>query len=414
MGHVSKSSLQQRPAEPPPPYQETVSQTVSAQSQQQTTNTMPSARMSAATGRGRRLSKTIAIPATTKKLGSPFLRAYPPSLEAYSISQADFVKFVDTLNRVAVKSPPLEAIGLAGSVLQFVPVHSINLIGMGVDLGSKIVGRALSKGRTELFLRKVNREMFAPRGLKVEIAQLDGLAKIAGIPVLDEEGKVVKKATLLEPLGESGDDVGDGAARLDVQQRRLKTLEEYIAPLQTEGLPQIEDRSNPLSQWSVKSSERQRQRGEKRMLKGRDKADAKLEKKTAKAERKREKRLDKVESKLPTVDASDSTTLESLSSLEERVRAHGDAKAERKLEKAERKYRRRIDKASEKSLHNKREEKSLRKILWIIIRDVDADSGDGENPDVGSDFTLEDGSDDSSEVASSSEDELERSKIEKA
>jgi hypothetical protein len=414
MGCLSKPSSQEQPAEPPPPYEDATSQAALTRPQQQITKATAVSSVPAPGTGLQRLPKPIAIPATTKKLGSPFLRAYPPSLEAYSISTLDFVEFVDTLNRVAVKSPPLEVIGLAGSVLQFVPVHSINLIGMGVDLGSKIVGRALSKGRTELFLRKVNREMFAPHGLKVEIAQLDGLAKIAGIPVLNSEGKIVKKATLLEPLGEAGDGDGDGVTRFDVQRRRLKTLEDYIAPLETEGLPEIEDRSNPLSQWSVKSSEWQRQRGEKRMLKGRDKADAKLDKKTAKAERRREKRLDKIDSRLGAVDTSNSIALKSTSSLEKRVRAHGDAKAERKLEKAERKYQRKLDKANEKSKHNKREEKSLRKILWIIIRDLDADSGGGENPDVGPDFTLEDDSDDSSDIASSSEDDLEESRIDKA
>lgn len=325
------------------------------------------------------MRKPIAIPATSRALGSPFLRAYPRSVEAFGISQDGFMDFLDTFNRVAVKSPPLQVIGLAGTVLSFVPVHNINLIGMGVDFGSKIVGRVISKGRSELLLRKVNREMFGPRGLKVEIAKLDGLAKIAGIPVLNAQGEITKGATLLEPVGEA-----DESEELGVQQRRLKTLEPWIASLQVDGLPDIEKRSNPLSQWSVKTSEWQRGKEEKKLLKGREKAQAKLEKRTEKAERKLEKRMAKhgVESAEGDVDEG----------LERRM------KDNRKVEKAQRKHDRRISKAEDKAAHNKREEKAVRKVLWLIIRPLDADSGEGENPDLGSDFSI-------SSSSSSSEDE---------
>ena len=53
------------------------------------------------------LEKVVAIPATSPKLGSPFLRAYPPALEQFGIPQDVFLDFLDGLNRVAGESQKL-------------------------------------------------------------------------------------------------------------------------------------------------------------------------------------------------------------------------------------------------------------------------------------------------------------------
>ena len=65
------------------------------------------------------LDKPIAIPSTTSILGSPFLRAYPTALQSFDILPKQFLEFLDSLNVVMVKSPPLQVLGLAGTVVSF-------------------------------------------------------------------------------------------------------------------------------------------------------------------------------------------------------------------------------------------------------------------------------------------------------
>jgi len=79
---------------------------------------------------------------------------------------------MDDLNRVAVASASLQVLDLAGTVVGFVPLQATQMVDAALNASAKLGTVAVSKGRTELFLRDPNRTNFAPRGLKVEIGKL--------------------------------------------------------------------------------------------------------------------------------------------------------------------------------------------------------------------------------------------------
>lgn len=315
------------------------------------------------------LRKPIAIPATTPALGSPFLRAYPPSLENFQISRELFLHFLDDLNRVAVANPPLAVLGLAGQIVGFVPLATAQIVGASVQAAATAGTVAVSKGRTELFLRDANRTIFAPRGLNVEIAKLNALAKLADIPILDSDGKLDKRATLLAPIEQ--DDVS-GTQSLTGQQRRLQAMEPYVAHLDIEPLPEIETPSNPLSKWSKAASERQRKKGEEKNIKSRGKASEKFHKEMAKLDEefaKEMQKLDKEEAKARKEKEPEK--------VEKELR-----KVEKEREKEVREYGKEQAKIGKDRIKDDKEESGMKKILWLMIRNLDAESGVSENEDV--------------------------------
>lgn len=318
------------------------------------------------------LQKPIAIPATDAKLGSPFLRAYPPSIEGFGMPKETFMHFLDDLNRVAVKNPPLQVLGLASNFVGFVPLQSAQIAGAAMGAVSAVGTYVVSKGRTELYLRKANKDIFKPRGLKVEIGKAEALAKIADMPQLDASGKLDKDTPLLNPV-----EKWELKPTVSGQDRRLRAFEPWIAKLELDNLPQIDTPSNPLSKWSAAASEQQRKKGEKKLMKSRQKA---YKKGPEGVDRKHERRMQKLEAR-----AAEAEEMGDMKRL---------AKAERKMAKREDKYDERMSKAEQKVTKNK-EEKSTRKILWLIIRNLDADSGEGPDP-----YT--EGSTDISDLSSSS------------
>lgn len=333
--------------------------------------------------RASHLTKPIAIPATSTKLGSPFMRAYPPHLENYGINRSHFLGFLDDLNRCAVASPPVQILGLAGNIVGFVPLQTAQIVGTSVNFAANVATYGVSKGRTEMCLRAANRELFAPRGLKVEIAKLDALAKIAGIPgVLDPvTGKLDKKASILAPLEESlrEEEVEPAvvAQSQSAQHRRLQALETWIAPLDLAPLPEIKQSDNMLGKLHTMASEKQRQKEEKKFLKDRDKyfkEREKADREAAKVDKEFEKdmaKLDKEERKVRRKEAGSSKKLEEELGKIEKERA--------KLVKEKGKEMRKIEKDKRKE---DKEEGSLRKILWLIVRNIEDPSGPGPNPDL--------------------------------
>ncbi|KAJ4423083.1 hypothetical protein N0V82_002212 [Gnomoniopsis sp. IMI 355080] len=326
--------------------------------------------------RATHLVKPIAIPATSAKLGSPFMRAYPPHLESYGVSRTNFLGFLDELNRSAVASPPVQVLDLAGNIVGFVPLQTAQIVGASVNIAAYMATYGISKGRTETCLRAANRELFAPRGLKAEIAKLDALAKIADIPgVLDPvTGKVNKKASILTPIESLGDVQGVSA-----QQRRLQALERWISPLDMAPLPEIKQSKNMLGKLHTMASEKQRRKEEKKMLKDRDKAFEKLGKASREAE-KVEKEFQKdvkeleekgMEVRLKEADSSGKLEKELGKIEKERIKLIKERDKEmRKLEEDKRK--------------EDKEENSLRKILWLVVRNIEDSSGPGPNPDLDS------------------------------
>lgn len=290
------------------------------------------------------------------------MRAYPPALTTYGVSRADFLGFLDDLNRCAVASPPAQILGLAGNIVSFVPLQTAQIVGSSVELAANVATYGVSKGRTEACLRAANTSLFAPRGLRAEIAKLSALAKIAGIPgVLDPAtGKVNKKASMLAPI-ESLEEAQSQSA----QHRRLHALDRWIAPLDLTPLPDIKQSSNALGKLHTMASERQRKKEERKVLKDRNKTfgeSEKASKEAVKIEAEFEKdmrKLDGEEREVRIKEAGSSRKLEKELAKIEKERAKLEKERDKDMGKLE-EHRRKDDK----------EEKGLRKILWLIIRDL--------------------------------------------
>ncbi|KAF5538911.1 cytochrome P450 monooxygenase oxidoreductase [Fusarium phyllophilum] len=168
------------------------------------------------------LGKPIAIPATSSKLGSPFLRSFPPILEdQYHLPREVFLRFLDDLNRAAVASPPVQILGMAGSIVSMIPLHTAQIVGSSVNAAATLSTYAISKSRSELCISTANKELFVPRGLKAEFAKLDVVARYARMPILNDEGKIEKNSMILGPL----EDVS-AQSPVTVQKHRLQALEQ--------------------------------------------------------------------------------------------------------------------------------------------------------------------------------------------
>lgn len=306
------------------------------------------------------LQKPIAIPATSSKLGSPFLRAFPPVLEErYGLPRQTFLRFLDDLNRATVASPPVQVLGLAGSIVSMVPLQTTQIIGTSVNAAAGLATFAVSKSRSELCIAKANQELFAPRGLRVELAKLDAVARCARMPILDSEGKIDKNASILSPLEDALDQ-----SSMTAQQRRLQALEPWIEPLDLTPLPELHVPDNFMSKMHASTSERQRKKEEEKMAKHRAKAHEDWSKDLQKAEEDYEKDMRKIEKK--TIKAHKKHAKDERD-LEKKL-----GKLEQRKEKYEEDYQKDIAKANKDWRKDDKEEKSVRKVLWILIRSLDS------------------------------------------
>ncbi|KAJ2990780.1 hypothetical protein NUW58_g2783 [Xylaria curta] len=301
------------------------------------------------------LRKPIAVPAIAASLGSPFLRAYPPSLEALRIPRGEFLDILDGLNRVAVQSPPLRVLGLVGEALELVPLATAQVVGLAVNAAAQVGTFALSKGATEVYLRKVNKEVFAPRGLKMEIAKLEAMARVNKIPILDAAGKIRGDAQLLRPLLDEQE-----TQTMDPAQRWLQALELWIEPLDLETLPPINTNTNLWGKLHTMASEHERKNSQKKMLKDRSKAIDKHQKGVDEAEEKRAKELARLEKKEQKA-RDDSSS----GKIDEKLR-----KIDQKREKVEMKHSERMEKVAEDRRAKDKEAKAMAKVLWLIIRNA--------------------------------------------
>ncbi|CAG8006667.1 unnamed protein product [Penicillium olsonii] len=189
--------------------------------------------------------RPIAIPAIASSSDFPFIRAYPPVLQSHKLPKESFLSFLDQLNKDIASSPPLQVLDATGGILNSVPIlFPLHWIGSAVSGLANLGSQGMSKSRTDSSLKTANRDIFGPRGLKVEVAKLDALAHLAKIPILDPQGKINRQAPLLLQL-QNEPVVGAADERQEVEleiQRRIRTLQPWIADLEIEVLP-----------WSSKS-----------------------------------------------------------------------------------------------------------------------------------------------------------------
>ncbi|RMZ82033.1 hypothetical protein DV737_g2327, partial [Chaetothyriales sp. CBS 132003] len=201
--------------------------------------------------------KPIVIPCVTGKTGSPFLRCYAPVLDQYHLPEEVFLKYLDYLNTIAVASAPMQALGMAHEAARMVSIPAIQLVGGVISALAKISSMGYSYGRMELALRELNRDVFGPRGLKMEIASMRAVARLAGMPVLDASGRLRTDVSLLGDLPAHDVDTVSGL------ERRLNALAPWIEELR-EVAPEPE-----ASMWrtaTTKMSDRERWQHETLLL----------------------------------------------------------------------------------------------------------------------------------------------------
>lgn len=179
-------------------------------------------------------NRPVAIPAVAPSSDSPFIRAYAPILNEYNLPRESFLSFLDQLNKVVAASPPLQVLDATGGILRSVPIlFPLHWIGSAVSGLANLGSQGVSKSRTDSAIRQANKDIFGPRGLRVEVAKLDALAHLANIPILDSQGKVSRQTPLLQRLlNDSGENPEECMQDLDLQQRRVRVLRPWIADLE--------------------------------------------------------------------------------------------------------------------------------------------------------------------------------------
>jgi hypothetical protein len=189
--------------------------------------------------------KTIAIPAIASSSDSPFIRAYPPILRNHQLPKESFLMFLDQLNKDIAASPPLQVLDATGGILNSVPIlFPLHWIGSAVSGLANLSSQGMSKSRTDSSIKKANKDIFGPRGLRVEIAKLDALAHVTKMPILDSQGKIDRQSPLFLQLQNEASMAGiDERQQQEFSlQQRISTLQPWIAELEFEILP-----------WSSKS-----------------------------------------------------------------------------------------------------------------------------------------------------------------
>jgi hypothetical protein len=304
------------------------------------------------------LSRPLAIPQTSHGRGKPFSRIWAPELQNQAIAEKEFLEFIDNLNVVATANIPLQVLNLAGSIVGMVPHHWFQLAGLAVQATAAAGTAAVTKGRTEMYMKKVNQNYFAPRRLRARIASSEEMSLTLGIP-LDEP--------LVTPL--STDSV-----TVSSQERKLNAVRPYMPDI-TLDVPPPSEQTTALAKMSAGQVERQSKRYEKNVQKNRRKMleESELDPYTGqpvpytqqskylKESRKLDKEVDKVNRKANKELSKGKDSLEKI----ERERNKEMGKIE--------KDRRKLDKEfKEKENEDDKEAEKAPKTLWILIENLEA------------------------------------------
>ncbi|KAH7251249.1 hypothetical protein BKA59DRAFT_491780 [Fusarium tricinctum] len=121
--------------------------------------------------------RPILLPATsiagTLSAASPFIRAYPPVLSSYGISSKEFTAIIDAINIALAEPTPFTVLNVASNGVGLIPEGIAQGVSLGLGIAAGAGSAASAYIRTKRVLEKVNREVFAPKGLVVEIVKDD-------------------------------------------------------------------------------------------------------------------------------------------------------------------------------------------------------------------------------------------------
>ncbi|KAN0117368.1 hypothetical protein V8E51_003345 [Hyaloscypha variabilis] len=290
---------------------------------------------------------------------SPFSRAYSPLLAQNSISQEEFLTFLDGLNEAFIAAPAFQVASHVGNA------------GMGLAVGAGLASTATSWTRARAFVKTANKEMFSPNGLKCKVLKTKKMMVVVG------HGEEVLRLPPLEILDEE-----TAAESEDPRLRRIRALGDRVAPLKFDGLPDPEELDNWWKRMGSKSAQKKDAKMQKKLMKGRAEGAEKFDEKTSEAEkeaRKYDKELMKVERERQKEVAKAEKKLSGKKGQDPEKRAEIEYELEketRKLDKERNKVlREKAKKVGEKSQDadkelqksEKKEHKVAQKIYWIVI-----------------------------------------------
>ncbi|KAF4493629.1 hypothetical protein FAGAP_10246 [Fusarium agapanthi] len=309
-------------------------------------------------------SRPIFIPSTSitgsLEVTPPYHRAYPLILSSYGISSKDFMAIIDALNIALAEPAPFKAMEVAGDGLGFVPNEIAQGVSLGLELAAGTGTAATAYFRERRVLERVNRDIFAPKGLVM---------------------KTMKDEEVMQQLNTT-------AKSLDPLQR-LQDISSHVEVLSFDVEPPVRH-SNMLDRISAKQASIKQASKEK-----------KKHKKQEKSLQKREKAADKFGRSVESIDEQYNSNVESrieieakIARLEDRI-AEINIKAEEKLIESSEKKVSEIEKRRRKDLeevekdrarliekHGKaiakankkaekkaeKDEKKVTKLEWIMIR----------------------------------------------
>jgi hypothetical protein len=121
--------------------------------------------------------RPILLPATsiagTLSAAPPFIRAYPPVLSSYDISSKEFTAIIDAINIALAEPTPFTVLNVASNGVGLIPEGIAQGVSLGLGIAAGAGSAASAYIRTKRVLEKVNREVFAPKGLVLEIVKDD-------------------------------------------------------------------------------------------------------------------------------------------------------------------------------------------------------------------------------------------------
>ncbi|KAL4969824.1 uncharacterized protein BDV14DRAFT_65091 [Aspergillus stella-maris] len=244
--------------------------------------------------------KPIIIPQITQSYESqivtPFLRAYAPSLSTLSppISATEFLFFIDSLNEVFIANPILQATGIAGEVMGYIPM--LEIPGVALETVSEVGSEAGSWFRTRAYLKKMNESLFKSRGVKAKICGVKDIARYIGI-----HGVEGLKAMMEAYPASFEIEYQNNRHRLSPGFLLLDALWDRAAELQTTDLPIVPGDSNRLKRWNAmyaaREGRKQHEKLDKKHCKAREKQDRKYQE-AIKAGDEKDKEIAKIERKI--------------------------------------------------------------------------------------------------------------------
>jgi hypothetical protein len=308
-----------------------------------------------------RLAQPILIPQTpsisrglSRGIPSTFIPAYSPLLSAYNIPPSSFLEFLLNLNVVAAASPPLQALDAVGGVIGMIPHHWAQLTGAGIQVGSQVGAKLVSRTRRGLFIKEVNARVFAGRGLIVKVIGFDELCHILGFGPEEGARNILAETDIDEDLLKNVLESVQrrGAARL-IHGDELEILDGVDFRQETGEL-------NWMDKLSKKQMDRDKIRAARKEVQRKEKEDRKARKRERRESKKERKRERKNKGDKKKYRDSSSVTE---SSSDEDIEQVADGKSKGK-EKRSRKQ----DKEDRKQEESR--EKALRKMMWILIENL--------------------------------------------